>query len=211
MDCCIDHRENAGHILTDVVIPKSQDTITFRGKIRSPPLVSGVIGMLPAVDLYDNSKPMTCEIGEVGTNRGLAPKVMLLEGRLPQMLPKLLFGFGRVTTQRAGPRHAVVDWTLRSLWHLAPPTPDPSPPSAFAQGLRRTEGGEQVRAHRKIRVCGHIQFQNRFLTKHFHPTPLAQAWASDPPPQGEGKITLTRLLRCGPRLRRRPSPTRGRA
>jgi hypothetical protein len=25
----------------------------------------------------------------------------------------------------------------------APPTPDPSPPSAFAQGLRRTEGGEK--------------------------------------------------------------------
>jgi hypothetical protein len=26
------------------------------------------------------------------------------------------------------------------LWH-APPTPDPSPPSAFAKRLRRTEGG----------------------------------------------------------------------
>jgi hypothetical protein len=54
--------------------------------------------MLTAIDLDDNSSLMAGEVGEVGTNRRLTPKVTLLEWRLPQMLPELLFGFGRVTT-----------------------------------------------------------------------------------------------------------------
>jgi hypothetical protein len=87
--------------------------------------------MLAAIDLDDDPRLMTGEVGEVRTDRCLAPKVALLERRLPQMLPEPLFGFGRVTTQRASARHAVVDRTLRVLWH-PPPTPDPSPPSAFA-------------------------------------------------------------------------------
>jgi hypothetical protein len=37
----------------------------------------------------------------------------------------------------------VIDRSLRSFLHLAPPTPDPSPPRAT-----RAEGGEQVRARR---------------------------------------------------------------
>jgi len=53
--------------------------------------------MLTAIDLDDNPGLMTSEVGEVRTNRRLASKAMLLERRLPQMLPELLFGFGRVT------------------------------------------------------------------------------------------------------------------
>ena len=110
--------------------------------------------MLSAIDFDDDSQLMADEISEVCTDRRLAPKVMLLEWRLPQMLPEHLFGFGRVTAQHASARHALVYRRLRSLWH-PPPTPDPSPPSAFAQGLRRTGGGEQVRA-----LCK-FQIQNR--------------------------------------------------
>jgi hypothetical protein len=40
------------------------------------------------------------------------------------MLPKLLFGFSRVTTQRSRAGNAVVHGTLRTLWHPRP-TPDP--------------------------------------------------------------------------------------
>jgi hypothetical protein len=53
--------------------------------------------MLTAIDLDDNSELVTGEIGEVRTDRRLASNAMLLEWRLPQMLPELLFGFGRVT------------------------------------------------------------------------------------------------------------------
>jgi hypothetical protein len=54
--------------------------------------------MLAAVDLNDNLMPMAGEVGEAGTDRCLSPKVVLLERRLPQMLPEFLFGFGRITT-----------------------------------------------------------------------------------------------------------------
>ena len=80
--------------------------------------------MLSAVDLKDNFRAMAGEVGEVGTDRCLSPKVELLERRLPQMLPEFLLGFGRVTTQRASAGNAVVNGTLCSLWH-PPPTPDP--------------------------------------------------------------------------------------
>src|SRR5437879_2410426 len=94
--------------------------------------------MLTAIDLDDYPSLMRREVREIGTYGGLAPKVMRLERRLPQMLPQLLLGLGRVATQGPGARHALVDGTLHSLWH-APPSPDPSPPRASRAG-----GGEQV-------------------------------------------------------------------
>ena len=93
-----------------------------------------------AIDLDDNFSLMAGEVSEVSTDRRLTPKVMLLEWRLAQMLPELLFGFGRIATQSSRAWHAVVNRTLRCLCH-PPPTPDPSPPRAS-----RAEGGEQVRA-----------------------------------------------------------------
>ena len=53
--------------------------------------------MLPAIDLTDNSELVAGEIGEVGTDGRLTPKMVFLKRRLPQMLPELLFGLGRVT------------------------------------------------------------------------------------------------------------------
>jgi hypothetical protein len=80
--------------------------------------------MLTAIDLDDNFGLMTGEVSEVRTNRRLTPKVVPLKRRLPQMLPEFLFGFGRVTPQRASAGNAVVNGSLRSLWH-PPPTPNP--------------------------------------------------------------------------------------
>ena len=80
--------------------------------------------MLTAVHLDNNSSLMTGEVGEVGTNRRLPPKMARLERRLPQMLPEFLFGFGHVMTQRASAGNAVVNGSRRFMWH-PPPTPDP--------------------------------------------------------------------------------------
>lgn len=101
--------------------------------------------MLTSVDLNDYSRRMT---GEVRTDRRLAPKVMLLEWSLPQMLPELHFGFGRITTQSPGAGHAIVNRTLRSSWH-APPTPDPSPPRATRAGGGEKQCARHYCAHRE--------------------------------------------------------------
>jgi hypothetical protein len=70
--------------------------------------------MLTAIELDDNSHLMAGEVREIRTDRRLAPKVALLEWRLPQMLPEFLFGFGRVMTQSTSAGHAVVYRWLRS-------------------------------------------------------------------------------------------------
>jgi hypothetical protein len=64
--------------------------------------------MLAAIDLNDNFDLMAGEVGEVTADGRLTAEVMLLEGRLPQMLPELFFGFGGIATQRASPWHATV-------------------------------------------------------------------------------------------------------
>ncbi|SHG04756.1 hypothetical protein SAMN05444169_0241 [Bradyrhizobium erythrophlei] len=96
--------------------------------------------MLTAIEFDDKLQLMAGEVRKVRTDGRLAPKVMWLEWRLSQMLPKLLFSFGRVATQSSSAWHAGVGRTLWCLCH-PPPTPDPSPPLAALAG-----GGEQIRA-----------------------------------------------------------------
>ena len=130
---CIDCQENARHVFQHVVIPEPQHAIAFGFEISRTHFIGGAVGMLTAINLDDESSLMTGEVGEERTDRRLAPEMMLLEGRLSQMLPEFFFGFGRVTTQITSARHARVNRTLRSLWH-ATPTPDPSPPRASRAG-----------------------------------------------------------------------------
>jgi hypothetical protein len=141
LDGCIDCRKHAGHVLEHFVVPKSQNTIAVRFKMAGTHRIGSVVRMLAAIDFDHEFELVAGEVGEVWTNGCLTAKVMLLERWLPQMLPQLLFGFGRVATQASRARHTIVGWTLRSLWHLAPPTPDPSPPRAA-----RVEGGGKIRA-----------------------------------------------------------------
>jgi len=136
---CINRQENARHVFQHVVIPEPQHTIAIGFEISRTYFIGGTVRMLTAVNLDDESSLMAGELGEEPADRCLTPEMMLLEGRLSQMLPELFFGFGRVVTQSTSARHACVNRTLRSLWH-APPTPDPSPPRAS-----RAEGGGKMR------------------------------------------------------------------
>jgi hypothetical protein len=148
MERCIDGRKDAGHVGQNVVIPEAQYTVAIGFEILRTHLVGRAAGMLTTIDLNDDFGLMRCEVGEIRTYRRLAPKVMRLERGLPQMLPELLFGLGRVTSQSPGAWHTFVNSRLRSSWH-APPTPDPSPPRASRAG-----GGEQI-SNRRIDRCTH--------------------------------------------------------
>ena len=64
--------------------------------------------MLTAIDFDEQLELMAGEIGEVWADGGLTAKVVLLEWRLPQMLPELFFGFGGVAAQGARAGDAVV-------------------------------------------------------------------------------------------------------
>ena len=129
---CIDGQENARRVFQNLVIPEPQHAIAMGFEISRTHLVGSAARMLTAIDLDNQAMFMTGEVSEVWTYRRLTPKVMLFERRLPQMLPEPLFGFGRVAPQSPRARDAVVNRTLCRLCH-PPPTPDPSPPSAFAQ------------------------------------------------------------------------------
>jgi hypothetical protein len=54
--------------------------------------------MLSAVEFNHNPEPMAGEVSEVWTDRRLTAEVMLLERRLPQVLPELFLGSGRIAT-----------------------------------------------------------------------------------------------------------------
>jgi len=64
--------------------------------------------MLAAIEFDDDFALMAGEVGEVRTDGCLTAEVMLLERRLPQMLPQLFFDFGGIATQRASAWHAVI-------------------------------------------------------------------------------------------------------
>jgi hypothetical protein len=108
IDRCIDGLKHAGHVLENVVVPESQDAIAVRLEIPGACFIRPMVGVLPAVGFDDKLELMAGEIGEVRADRRLTPEVVLLERRLPQMLPKLLFGFGRIAAQDARAGHAVV-------------------------------------------------------------------------------------------------------
>ena len=98
IDSCIDHRENTRDVFTDLVIPESQNTIAIRFEVLRAQLIGLAVSMLAAIQLDHNSQLMTGEVGEVRTDRRLTPEMVLLEWRLPQMLPEFLFSFSRVAT-----------------------------------------------------------------------------------------------------------------
>lgn len=93
--------------------------------------------MLTAIEFNDKLQLMAGEVSKVSTYGRLAPKVMLLEWRLSQMLPQPLFGFCHVATQGSRARDAVVSRTLRCLCH---PPPTPTPPR---RALRAREEGSR--------------------------------------------------------------------
>src|SRR5262245_5576340 len=77
---------------------------------------------------------MAGKVREVGTDRGLPPKMRVFDRQVSQMPPELPLGFGHVATQSARSRHTPIKFAW--LFHHEAPTPSPSPPLARARGGR---------------------------------------------------------------------------
>src|ERR1700712_2054800 len=88
---------NAIGICEHVVIPEADDAIAF-GLHRNRPIAIRLLAMLPAIDLDDQSRPVTAEIGEKAADRHLATKAHLGE-MLAQYGSHLPFGVGRIGAQ----------------------------------------------------------------------------------------------------------------
>jgi hypothetical protein len=95
----VNYSENARQISKHLIIPEPQNAITLAIEISRSPIVCRLLGMLPAIDLDNHFERMTREVAEVNANRRLTPKMMLLEWRLPEMLPQTLFRVRHVTAK----------------------------------------------------------------------------------------------------------------
>jgi hypothetical protein len=78
----LDFQEDAVNIFHHVVVPESDDAIPSAfDKCRSS-FVSGVVRMLPAIELDDEPEFVACEIAKEWSDRRLSAEVMLFERRL---------------------------------------------------------------------------------------------------------------------------------
>ena len=115
--------EYALDILENLIVPKSQNSKAF----ATEPGSSFSVGvdpqrMLAAVDFDDEFCLETNEIGDKGSDRGLAAKMMTVDLPASQMGPKALFRVGHLATKRA----SCSDAHMRIINRSAPP-PQPSP------------------------------------------------------------------------------------
>ena len=88
-------------VVQHFVVPETKDAIALRRQERGPLFVGDdLVGlaMSAAVDLDQQPSLVTGEIREVGTDRRLATKVRVVDGKMPEMPPQLSFGVGHLAT-----------------------------------------------------------------------------------------------------------------
>ena len=80
---CVQRGDDRGvhtvRIGKNIVVPKADDAITFSLN-QSCPVVVSLRTVLPAVDLDDELRAMTCEVSDEMTDRHLPPEVYLRKG-----------------------------------------------------------------------------------------------------------------------------------
>jgi hypothetical protein len=88
--------ENPFQIGKHVVVPESGNP---KAVFREPSVafqVSSWLGMLTAVDFYDQSRFEAEEVGDVRSDRDLTSKLECLESAISQCKPELSFGVGHL-------------------------------------------------------------------------------------------------------------------
>jgi hypothetical protein len=90
----IDRRPDAVRIAQDLVIPKTNDAITFALEDCGPGRID-LRFVLPTIDLDNDFRSMACKVRDEVPDRNLASEMMLAEC-LSQYMPEALFGGGRI-------------------------------------------------------------------------------------------------------------------
>ncbi len=95
-----DSFSNAGAVLQDFVIPKSNDLETLRCQpATSLGIAVFTSGMLTAIDLDHQLRFKAHEVDDVGADGGLAAETPAFDLSIAQQHPKASFGLGLVRTQ----------------------------------------------------------------------------------------------------------------
>jgi hypothetical protein len=120
--------EDTRHIAEKVVIPESQNSVVGLDKPFVTNFIPWIVGMLPPVDLYNQSAIATDKIRCVGTNRFLPHKLMPAQPPCSKVIPKLPFRVGRSGSQSPRP----LSFGLFGTTHLESP---PHPPRSARRPL----------------------------------------------------------------------------
>jgi len=90
-----DHRQHAGRVAEDIVVPEPQNLETMRGQHIGAHAVAPLPArgsMLPAVQLDDQAEFDTGEVSKVGGHWVLAPKPQAAQPATTQVVPEPVLG-----------------------------------------------------------------------------------------------------------------------
>ena len=93
-----DMDQDAFDVSQNFVVPEPQHPIADTFEPRGPPFIGLALAMLTTIDLDDQSRLLTNEIGNVTSNR-LLPSPLRFRLACAQLLPEPALGIGHVPTQ----------------------------------------------------------------------------------------------------------------
>src|SRR6185369_14733873 len=97
-----DARQDALFIVENVRVPETQDSKALVTKIGVAALIAMAFGMLPAIDLDDQTRGKANEVGDVEIERHLPPEFVIRQAMSPKQLPQPMLRIGRVRTHDLG-------------------------------------------------------------------------------------------------------------
>ena len=136
-----DRFKNTKHIPQHFVIPESQNSVVVIGKPFVADRIPWIVGMLSAIDLYDQSTVAADKVCGIGTNRFLPYKLIPVQPPCSKVIPKHPFRVGRRASQSPRP----VGFNIIGTTHLKNP---PHPPRSARRPLPAR--GERQRYHGNI-------------------------------------------------------------
>jgi hypothetical protein len=89
--------KNAVDVAHDVVVPEAQNKVSVRFEFsRSPCIIGGALGMLPAVKLNDQVRGLATEVDHIRLDRHLPPKFHSVQTTVAQAEPELSLSVGLI-------------------------------------------------------------------------------------------------------------------